>query len=165
MQAEHRARYCPLDDVDSFTVALRRSRAAFGLITRIRSLWDKGFLYVALTYEGEATVRQLQSKRSKRKFFFRHFAAGFGTVTADLLTRASEALDRLEHDFRTPELHDFGNIRGWVFDTPADWDTQHSGAIMGHWNVLSAFLHQVFADCSTSRSSFDHETSPSQPNA
>ena len=36
-----RATYRPLEDVQSFGVALRRARAAFALITRIRSLWDK----------------------------------------------------------------------------------------------------------------------------
>jgi hypothetical protein len=163
--AKRRARYRPLVDEGSFGVALRRSRAAFALITRIRSLWDKSFLYIALTYEGDATIRQLQNQRSKRKFFFRHFAAGFGPVTAAALTSASDALDSLERDFRTPELHGFGSIRSWVFDTPADWHTQHSGAIIGHWNVLARFLHQVFADCSTSRTSFDHECSPNEPGA
>jgi len=162
---DRRAKYRPLDDIDSLGVALRRARAAFALITRIRSLWDKAFLYVALTQEGDATVRQLQNQRSKRKFFFSHFAAGFGAVTSDVLSRAKDELDRLEQDFRTPELHGFGNIRQWVFDTPADWDTQHSGAIIGHWNVLSNFLHLLFQDCSSSRSSFDHEPSPKQPNA
>lgn len=152
---ELRALYRPLDDVVSFSVALRRSRAAFGLITRIRSLWDKAFLYVALTYEDDATVRQLQTQRSKRKFFFRHFAAGFGTVTAETLTLASAALDSRERDFRTPELHGFGKIRKWVFDTPADWDTQHSSALTEHWSVLNTFLYEVFAASSTYRSSIE----------
>jgi len=160
-----RAKYRPLDDIDSFGIALRRSRAAFALITRIRSLWDKAFLYVALTQEGNAIVRQLQNQRSKRKFFFTHFAGGFGAVTSDVLSRAKDELDRLEQDFRTPELHGFGNIRQWVFDTPADWDTQHSGAIIGNWGVLSNFLHLLFRDCSSPRSSFDHESSPNSPNA
>ena len=99
---ERRACYRPLDNLDSFAVALRRSRAAFGLVTRIRSLWDKGFLYVALTYGGDAIVTQLQSQRSKRKFFFSHFAAGFGAVTSETLTRANDALQRLERDFSNP---------------------------------------------------------------
>jgi hypothetical protein len=145
----------PLDDVVSFSIALKRSRAAFGLITRIRSLWDKSFLYVALTYEGDATVRQFQNQRSKRKFFFRHFAPGFGAVTAETLTLASDALDSLERDFRTPELHGFGKIRKWVFNTPADWDTQHLSAILEHWSVLNRFLFEGFADSSTSRSSIE----------
>ena len=162
---DRRTKYRPLDHVDSFGVALRRARAAFALITRIRSLWDKAFLYVALTQEGDTTVRQLQNQRSKRKFFFSHFASGFGAVTSDVLSRAKDELDHLEQDFRTPELHGFGNICQWVFDTPADWDVQHSGAIIAHWNVLSDFLHRLFRDCSTSRSSFDHEPSPKQPNA
>lgn len=165
VQDDRRANYRPLDNVDSFGVALRRARAAFALITRIRSLWDKAFLYVALTQEGDETVRQLQNQRSKRKFFFSHFATGFGAVTSDVLSRAKDELDRLEQDFRTPELHGFGNIRGWVFDTPADWDTEHSGAIFGHWSVLSNFLHLLFQNCSSSRSSLDDGPSPKQPNS
>jgi hypothetical protein len=152
---DHRANYLPLENIDSFAVALRRSRAAFALITRIRSLWDKTFLYVALTTEGDSTVRRLQNQRSKRKFFFSHYANGFGAVTSDMITKAKQDLDKLESEFRTPELHGFGNIRRWVFDTPQDWHTQHSGKIMGHWNILSDFIHRVFADFSTKRSSFD----------
>lgn len=152
---EHRINYLPLLNIDSFAIALRRSRAAFALITRIRSLWDKTFLYVALTTEGDAIVRRLQNQRSKRKFFFSHYANGFGAVTSDIITKARQDLDSLEQDFRTPELHGFGNIRSWVFDTPQDWHTQHSGKIMGHWNILSNFLHCIFSDYSTPRTSFD----------
>jgi hypothetical protein len=152
---DRRSKYTPLVDVPSFAVALRQSRSAFALIARIRSLWDKTFLYVALAEEGPATVRQLQNQRSKRRFFFSHFAKGFGSISPKMLSRANDDLARLEQDFRTPELHGFGNIRGWIFDTPADWTTRHSGAIMGHWNVLSNFLHRVFVDCSTPQTSFD----------
>jgi hypothetical protein len=154
---ETRRNYLPLVDIASFSVALRRSRAAFTLVTRIRSLWDKAFLYVALTTEGDATVRQLQQQKSKRKFFFNHFAKGFDGVTPETLERAKNDLSRLEQDFRTPELHGFGNLRSWVFDTPADWDTTHVAAILGHWSVLSDFLHRIFAEYSTSRTSFDAE--------
>lgn len=155
---EKRIKYRPLDDTTSFAVALRRARAAFALVTRIRSLWDKSFLYVALTEEGDETVRRLQNQRSKRKFFFSHFAKGFGAVTPDMLYEVNDDLERLEQEFRTPELHGFGNIRTWVFDSPEDWDTRHSGAIMGHWNTLSTFLQRLFHDCSTHRTSLDSET-------
>lgn len=152
---EARRNYRPYEDVRSFSIALSRSRSAFALITRIRSLWDKAFIYVALVTEGDALVQQLQSQRSKRRFFFAHFANGFGCVTPEMLISARETLTRLEQDFRTPELHGFGNIRGWAFDSPSDWYAQHSGEIIGHWSVLSEFLFAIFADSSTHRSSFD----------
>ncbi len=106
-----REKYRPYEDVRSFSIALSRARSAFGLITRIRSIWDKTFLYVALIREGDTLVQQLQGQKSKRRFFFAHFAEGVGHVTPEILSSAKEALKRLEKDFRTPELHGFGNSR------------------------------------------------------
>jgi hypothetical protein len=154
---DRRESYRPLANVGSFTVALSRSRAAFAMITRIRSLWDKAFLYVAMTHDGDAAVRQLQAARSKRRYFFSRFGDGFGAVSAQMIVEAKDDLTTLESQFRTPELHGFGNIRTWVFDTPADWPVPHTSALMRHWNSLSHFLHGVFSDCQTPRTSFDQD--------
>lgn len=150
-----RKNYRPYENVQSFSIALRRSRSAFSLIARIRSVWDKTFLYVAMATEGADLVRRLQGQRSKRRFFFMHFAAGFESVTPEMVALASNALTKFEQDFRTPELHGFGNIRGWVFDSPSDWFSQHSSDLMEHWAVLSEFLFAVFTKTSTQWSSFD----------
>ncbi|MCS6328572.1 MAG: hypothetical protein H8K06_16020 [Nitrospira sp.] len=150
-----RMNYRPYENLQSFSIALRRSRSAFSLIARIRSVWDKTFLWVAMVTEGADLVRRLQGQRSKRRFFFTHFAAGFDDVTPEMVALASDALTKFEQDFRTPELHGFGNIRGWAFDSPSDWLSQHSSDLMGHWAVLSEFLFAVFAKSSTQWSSFD----------
>jgi|SRR5580704_2608902 hypothetical protein len=152
---EDRRRYRPLESIESFSAAIRRARAAFALATRMRALWDKLFLYVTLTVGGERTLQRLQNQKSKRRFFFREFSNGFGPVSSALMSQAKADLERLEGNFRTPELHGFGSIRGWVFDTPDHWDSTDCWALLGHYSQLSKFIHQVFAESSSSRCSFD----------
>lgn len=152
---DRRRQYMPLEDVDSFALALRRSRTAFALVTRIRALWDKLFLYVVMTTEADAVIRQLGAAKSKRRFFFSRYADGVGEISAELIKNAKQDLESLESSYRTPELHGYGAIRGWVFDTPDDWVTPHISEIMAHWNMVSNFTHEVFKKFKTKRTSLD----------
>jgi hypothetical protein len=113
-----RLRYRPLEDVKSFGVAIERARAGFALVTRVRALWDKLFLYIALTVAGEKVLNRMQNQKSMRKFFFREFSAGFDSVSEATINKVREDLENLERAFRTPELHGFGRIKGWIFDSP-----------------------------------------------
>lgn len=56
--------YMPLKDHVSFALALRRSRTAFALVTRIRSLWDKLFIYVVMTNESHDILHDLDNAKS-----------------------------------------------------------------------------------------------------
>lgn len=154
VDAETRASYKPFEDDRSFSLALSRSRAAFGMILRVRALWDKLFIYCTLRFDSDDALRMLQSRRSKRKFFFSRYSAGIGPVSSDELVRARESVGSLERSFRSPEAHGFGVIHPWAFRTPERWPEGHTGPILGHWNDMSHFLHLVFKEADGMRDSF-----------
>ena len=155
---EARARFRPLKDVDSFVIAFRRYRAAFGLTTRIRSIWDKIFIYIGIEAEGLDFLRQIQNAKSKRKFFLRRFGAGTGVLRSEDVEKIRDNLDRLESTFRTPELHGFGSIRTWAFATQEEWPVNEVTSLMGHWNVMNQYKSLIFRNVSTRRDSFGSRT-------
>lgn len=161
VDAEARASYRPFEDDRSFSLALSRSRAAFAMILRVRALWDKLFIYCTLRFDGDRALHMLQSRRSKRKFFFSKYSAGIGPLPSDELLRARESIESLERSFRSPEVHGFGVIQRWAFKTPKTWPEGHTGPILGHWNDMSHFLHAVFNEADGQRDSFSVKSSRS----
>ncbi len=101
--SEARAKFRPPKDIDSFLIAIKRHRSAFGLTARIRSIWDKLFMYIGIEAEGLSFLRQIQNQKSKRKFFFRHFADGTRGLSPKDIETIYDHLGRLEFSFRTPE--------------------------------------------------------------
>lgn len=155
VREEGRTRFRPLDDPKSFGVAMLRSRAAFALVSRVRAIWDKLFLYVTLRFDGEEGMRILQNRRSKRKHFFSRYGRGIGTVSVDTMSKALADINNLERSYRSPELHGFGIIPPWVFESPSTWPYGHTSPILGHWSMMQQFLDQVFEEARGRRTSFD----------
>jgi hypothetical protein len=152
---EARTRFRPLEDVQSFGVALLRSRAAFGLVSRIRALWDKLFLYVTLRFDGDAGVRRLQARRSRRKHFFSEYGRGIGEISVNTMSVALADINVLEKDYRSPELHGFGVVPPWVFESPPTWPYGHTSPILRHWDVMRTFLQSAFAEADGKQCSLD----------
>jgi hypothetical protein len=148
VEKESKKHFLPFEDIKSFSIANRRARAAFALTARIRSLYDKLFLYICLIEGGNDLVKKLQSQKSKRKFFFRHFSDGVAGISRTHLESVSEDINFLESNHRTPELHGFGTIRSWAYRAE-DKIGSESHQLMGHWNILNRFIHQVFVDSAT----------------
>lgn len=155
VKPEDRAKYRPLDDVQSFHVALVLARSAFGMITRVRALWDKLFLYVTLRFDGDAALQRLQNHRSKRKRFFSEYGQGIAGISAEQMSAALADINTLERRYRSPELHGFSVVPPWVFGTPTSWPDGHSSPIIGHWDAMRTFLHLAFAEADGKRTSFD----------
>lgn len=150
-----RVAYIPLEDHVSFALALRRSRTAFALVTRIRSLWDKLFIYVVMTNESDDILHSLDNAKSKRRFFFKRYKCGVANLLPEEIHEANNDIKTLDEKYRTPELHGYGSIRGWVFDTPAEWGTPYLSGNMAHWNMVSKFAWKIFEEVSSKKSSFD----------
>jgi len=143
----------PFQNADVFGVVLGRARAAFGLITRIRALWDKWFLYMGEEYDPK--VFAVDRKHSPRRAFFRHFNNGVGPFTSEDVNTYKEAIDEFEQRYRTPEMHGHGSIRLWAFDPISAWPIEESSKLLGHWNILNGVVHKSFSHVSTALTSFD----------
>lgn len=92
----------PFENAEVFGVVLKRAHAAFGLITRIRALWEKWFLYIGEEYDSK--ILAAYRRRSPRRAFFKHFKNGVGPFTSEDLNTYKEALDEFEQRYRTPEM-------------------------------------------------------------
>jgi DNA phosphorothioation-dependent restriction protein DptG len=153
--ADIRERFSPLSDGESFATAFRQYRSAFGLIARVRSIWDKLFMYVGISVHGIDFLHETRNAKSKRRHFFRRFAAGIGSLSKEDVEKIRSSLDELENAFRTPELHGFGSLRQWAFSRRGDWDQHEIFAITGHWQTMHHYQSVIFGDVSTNQNSFD----------
>lgn len=145
----------PFDNADVFGIVLKRAHAAFGLITRIRALWDKWFLYMGEEYDSK--VLAANRKHSPRRAFFKHFKNGVGSFTSEDLNTYKKAIDKFEHGYRTPEMHGYGSIRLWAFDPISAWPIEESSKLLEHWNILHGVVHKSFSQVSTPLTSFDEQ--------
>jgi hypothetical protein len=145
----------PFSNVDMFGIFLKRARAAFGLISRIRALWDKWFLYMGETYD--LKMLAVDRKHSPRRAFFKHFNDGVGPFTSEDIDQYKKAIDELERRYRTPEMHGHGSIRLWAFNPISTWPIEESSSLLGHWNMLNGVIHKSFLDVSTALTSFDEQ--------
>lgn len=149
------ARGDPLGDQSLFEVAFRRARSAFGLIMRIRALWDKSLHYIGLRYIPDDYNEELRSKKgSPRKAILNLAKDGIGPLTRAELDQIEKDIAALEESFRTPEAHGYGSIRTWAFDPISSWPVRESAQLMAHWNLLHQTIGRIFKKASTNITSF-----------
>lgn len=145
----------PLRDVETFATACNRARSLFSLVIRLRAIWEKLFLYVGSINGGEAFLRIARGKGSPRRAFFRLFGQGVGNFSAEDVQAARDCLEKLESQYRTPELHGEGALRTWAFDPITDWPVPSTSELLHFWNLLQTALFKSFEKANTRLSSFE----------
>lgn len=145
----------PLEDPGALNIAIKRARAAFGLVARTRALWDKLFLFVGESYSPAAFEAVIRSKKSRKRAFVDTFSGGVGPISSDEVSGYASSVERLDSGFRTPELHGHGSIRLWAFEPIGQWPVEGSSKLRGHWNAMNRAVNTVFRDVSTGTTSID----------
>jgi len=129
-----------LDDLGHFKERMELHHGNTNFIFRYRALWDKLLGFLVLMYIPEEYERFFSSK--SRKKAFNKIAVEKGVFPTNLWKYLERVLNDFDNRYRTPEAHGVGAMRKWSLIVQTA-DSNPQTGLMGMWNVLVSFMHQL----------------------